>query len=334
MISWNPARFAFSPFAVVVAILLGTGAPARAEGVLELSHACATATGCVPGDAPGYPITLDGESGRSYRLTSDLRVPISTHGIVIGASGTSIDLNGFTIAQACTWQSPAGGGVPICTRTGEGDGIRTTSNVAIEAVRVRNGSIHFMGGMGIFLGRESHVEDVSVRESGTNGIYVGPHSVVSNCQLEDNGNWGVFGGGVLESSTVSGSFTGVSWFGVLSGNSVTGNDDTGIQAQTGANVFGNRVSDNGRAGISCNRDCRIAENSVHSTGTNSNDYGIECRGGCNVVDNMIHESGGFGIKFWDPEGSYRGNTISDSGVASVDGGLNLGGNACDGALCP
>ncbi|MCA9504791.1 MAG: right-handed parallel beta-helix repeat-containing protein [Spirochaetaceae bacterium] len=309
------------------------GGAAASDGVLELNHACATTTGCVSGDAPGYPITLDGAAGRSYRLTSDLRVPMATHGIVIGHSGTTLDLGGFTIAQACTWPSP-GGGTQFCLRNGEGDGIRTTSNVAIEGVQVRHGTVHFMGGKGVFLGPESIVDSVVVRESGDDGIYVGTASVVTDCIVEENDGWGVFGGGTLTRSTARGNTTGLHWQGTISHNQVSQSAIYGIQASSGSVITHNSVTSSDTAGINCNRDCRIADNAVRSSGTGSTDYGIECRGGCSVSDNMVQGSGGWGIKLWDPEASYRGNTVSDSGVGSIDGGFDLGHNACDGALCP
>ena len=60
------------------------------EGVLEINQACAVnpVTGCFSGDAPGFPVTIDGSAGRSYLLTGDLVIPDpDTSGISISASG-------------------------------------------------------------------------------------------------------------------------------------------------------------------------------------------------------------------------------------------------------
>ena len=42
------------------------------DGVLEINRACATNSGCFSGDSPGYPVTINGIAGRSYKLTSDI----------------------------------------------------------------------------------------------------------------------------------------------------------------------------------------------------------------------------------------------------------------------
>jgi hypothetical protein len=77
------------------ALSLGLAAPPAAhatDGVAEINHTCAVQTGCFPGDSAGYPITIDGQAGRSYLLTSDLIVPNeNTHGIDVAAPNISID---------------------------------------------------------------------------------------------------------------------------------------------------------------------------------------------------------------------------------------------------
>jgi hypothetical protein len=45
-----------------------------AEGIAEINQTCAVQTGCFAGDSPGFPVTIDGSAGGSYRLTSDLSV--------------------------------------------------------------------------------------------------------------------------------------------------------------------------------------------------------------------------------------------------------------------
>ena len=41
------------------------------DGLLEINQACVSTGGCA-GDEPGYPVTITGQAGRSYLLTSDL----------------------------------------------------------------------------------------------------------------------------------------------------------------------------------------------------------------------------------------------------------------------
>ena len=61
--------------ALITLLLLALAGPVLAvDGVLEINHTCAVQTGCFSGDTAGYPVTIDGTAGRSYRLTGDLIV--------------------------------------------------------------------------------------------------------------------------------------------------------------------------------------------------------------------------------------------------------------------
>jgi hypothetical protein len=80
----------------VVAWALVIAMPVMAgDGVLEINQTCATETGCFPGDAPGFPVTLN-ESG-SFALTGNLFVDVEATAIEVGARPVDLDLNGFTI---------------------------------------------------------------------------------------------------------------------------------------------------------------------------------------------------------------------------------------------
>ena len=90
--------------AALLGVALASGAHAG-DGVLEINQACATATGCVAGDAPGFPVTLG--SG-SFRLTGNLSVSDpDKNGIELLTAGATLDLNGFEVV-----------GPVICTGTG------------------------------------------------------------------------------------------------------------------------------------------------------------------------------------------------------------------------
>ena len=56
---------------LVSGLLLATPGLAG-DGVLEINQTCAVETGCFSGDGPGFPVTIDGTAGKSYRLTGDL----------------------------------------------------------------------------------------------------------------------------------------------------------------------------------------------------------------------------------------------------------------------
>ncbi len=87
---------------LIALLLLALTGPALAtDGVAEINQTCAVQTGCFSGDTAGYPVTIDGTAGRSYRLTGDLIVPDeNTDGIKVSTPSVTIDLNGFEIVRS------------------------------------------------------------------------------------------------------------------------------------------------------------------------------------------------------------------------------------------
>ncbi len=84
---------------LIALLLLALAGPAFAtDGVAEINHTCAAQTGCFSGDTAGYPVTIDGTAGRSYRLTGDLVIQsVNSDGILVSTPDVTIDLGGFTI---------------------------------------------------------------------------------------------------------------------------------------------------------------------------------------------------------------------------------------------
>lgn len=75
------------------------------DGVIEINQACAVNTGCVPGDAAGFPVRIT--EGGSYRLTSNLDSGSAVVGMIqIQASYVDLDLNGFSVIgpQTCSYE--------------------------------------------------------------------------------------------------------------------------------------------------------------------------------------------------------------------------------------
>ncbi|HRQ65559.1 MAG TPA: right-handed parallel beta-helix repeat-containing protein [Xanthomonadaceae bacterium] len=123
-------------------LLVATGA--MADGTIELNHDCALA-GCVPGDDPGYPITL--VEGGQYRLSSDLLVPASSMGIYFDAPNARfvLDMSGFAIRGPYTCA-----GVPVSGCSGPGSaqsGIVLSSSA--RGGHLRNGVVSGFGGFGV-----------------------------------------------------------------------------------------------------------------------------------------------------------------------------------------
>jgi Right handed beta helix region len=187
-------------------------APAFAtDGVLEINQTCAVETGCFAGDSAGFPVTITGSAGSSYRLTSDLDLlGAGTIGILISTSYVSVDLGGFRMQ--CTHFVPPST-VESCGLTNaSGGAVRVDSTQVRKGIEVRNGSIVGMGGIGIWLGGSSVVSDVRVFSCANSGIIVGAGSTVSDSIANFNRGSGIAvdaGSSVQRSTTYSNTVTGL-----------------------------------------------------------------------------------------------------------------------------
>lgn len=165
--------------AALLAVASAASVPpaAAGDGRIEINQTCAEQTGCVPGDAPGFPVRLT-LLNRSYVLTSSLRVSSEgTAAIEVLGGGTTLDLNGFAIQgpYSCGTAPPncavAGGAAAI-----QGSGPRIT---------VRNGKIERFSGGGVSLGNFARLEELDIDLVGADGIRAGAGSVVRNNQISN-----------------------------------------------------------------------------------------------------------------------------------------------------
>lgn len=209
------------------------------DGVLEINQACALAGGCFGGDAPLFPVTINGSPGQSYRLTSNLQVPDqNTTAILVTEAGVSIDLNGFSISGpvTCSFTTYA-----TCAPVGVGYGVDATGST-----RVSNGRIQGMGADGIRLTFDGVVENVRVLNSGQAGINLGPGSSVRRSVASGNGGLGInvsLRGAVVESVTDN-------------------NGGDGIVVGQGSAVHDSVSSSNRQDGIRCTGNCLVMNNAV------------------------------------------------------------------------
>ena len=312
-----------------------------ADGVLEINPTCALQTGCFAGDSAGFPVTIDGSAGRSYRLTADLALPdADTTGVSISAPDVSLDLGGFAIrgVVACS------GSPTSCTAGGAGFGISVST--AAPRVHISHGGISGMGADGIDIdGNGCVVSDVRVGSNKLDGIDTGNASacIVRESIAERNGNSGILTG---LRSTVSGnmvSFNGTNGIGTLSGNTLSGNTvstngATGISSGSGSTVSGNTAYLNTAAGISISIGSTASGNTAH---LNAGD-GIQTAAGSFVIGNGVRDNNGAGLRLGDDSG-YRENLITSNaaGTVIVNSGtiFNMGNNACTDnlnatAVCP
>lgn len=133
------------------------------DGVLEINQDC-VATGCVPGDSGGFPITL---APGAYRLTSNIQVDVAINGINFSGGGpVDLDLGGFTLSGggSCT-----GNPVTACTA---GTGLAGILGSGV-LLRLRNGTVRGFDNGNLTLSSladGSSIEDVLVTEATNTGF--------------------------------------------------------------------------------------------------------------------------------------------------------------------
>jgi len=318
-------------------LLLGLALPSPAQagdGTVEINHACATRTGCFPGDTVGYPVTIDGSAGRSYRLTSDLGGSpfgpnANTSAIVILAPHVSLDLAGFQVARDQCVNATA----PCRPASGVGVGILGTA----EGISVSNGSVLGMGDDGIRLAARARVHRIHAWWNGGDGIEVGAESIVSGSTSRENGEDGfdTTGGGVrLESNLASSnSGSGVSTRTsdglVTVANVVDGNGEDGMSLSAtahAARVEASLISNNVEAGITGGR-CVATENvfsgnqigifiGFHSIASknaaSSNGFGIKVTRESLLTQNVANNNAGRGLEVQERSRAERNLAIGNS----------------------
>ena len=218
--------------AIGVSIVFSAGAARAGDGRLEINQSC-VATGCFPGDAPGFPIET--QSGSSYVLTSSLAVPdANTRGVTLAESAV-LDLNGFSIVGVTTC---TGTPVTSCTPVGTGDGV-----YANDMATIRNGKVSKVGHYGIAGAGAVRVESMTVEQSGSYGLFFnysndGPEANwVRDSHILRNG-----AAGVLQSGGAGGVAT------HFSGNVVWGNKNEGV-AGFNMLITNNSFGRNGDEGV-------------------------------------------------------------------------------------
>lgn len=170
--------------ALLLASVLLTSPPVRAvDGVHEINQTSALVGSVTPGDSPGFPVEIF--TSGSFRLTSDLVVPGNDPAAInVYATGTRIDLNGFTISSV----TQCSGQPTTCSPTGNGIGIDASG---ASDVRIQNGRISGFGVYGIFLYEQGTVSDVTVDNNGLGGVNADEGCVIEDNIVRRNGGVGI-----------------------------------------------------------------------------------------------------------------------------------------------
>lgn len=346
-------RARLAPMAFL-AILLTSTAALAADGVLEINQACATQTGCFAGDSPGYPVTITGSVGRSFRLTSDLVVgDPNTNGIELSLARVEIDFNGFSLV-GFSLGSGTGNGVTGTGTNGSFAGFATLRNGVIRGarnlgvalggaadVRIERMTLESNAGGGIALGDGALVIDSRIIGNGSSsfdGVSVGERSVVRGSSVHDNGGRGIYAGdhALIEHNVVTdsgGHGIEVEVNSLVARNLSSDNGGSGIVSTFGGgSIIHNTVGNNGGDGINAAFRSLVIANTARA---NMGD-GIEVGAVSSVRENTVSGNALVGLNL-DPGVLYSQNAIIAGGPTSstVTGGVDAGDNMCGQTLgCP
>lgn len=256
-----------------------------------------------PISAPNTTITVSG----SYYLTQNIVATGIEGGIVVAASGVTIDLNGFTIDGAGTTGA-------------ESYGIKANTNVS--NVTIKNGNIKNFYRAGVYawdIGNSGFlIQGLTVKSNGResslgpdfSGIAITGKSRVIDSHSADNG-----GDGFVVTNSV------------IARSTAAGNGYYGIFAGTGSVVTNNVVTDNqlgvvvnGRGVISGNTISGNAVGGIFLTQVSGS------LGGSMILNNVIVKNENYNIHVGSERNVLRENHIGEVAETYVNGELN-------GAIC-
>src|SRR5690349_1543768 len=165
------------------------------DGVVLIDQNRALAGGVTPGDAPGFPISINAPG--IYKLGSNLVVPNeNTTAIMVNVDNVTIDMNGFAILGPNLCATDGFHVAQPCTRPGTGYGIDAgTGNPAlVNNTRVSNGTIDGVGYIGVFANVNARIERMNITNSGSAGIYT-LGGVITDTLVRANGDTGILTSG-------------------------------------------------------------------------------------------------------------------------------------------
>lgn len=304
----GPSRAIVSGITLLVLVASAPSALAD-DGALEINQVCAVQTGCFPGDAAGFPVTLTAPG--SYVLTSNLEVVAqATTAIQIQAPGIDLDLNGFDVRGPVTC-SDTGSGVTCAPSPTTGAGVHAGGN---PRVTVRDGVVHGFNN-GLFLSSEVIVEDLIVYDVAGNGIFGGRVVVRDSIVSRTGGN-------AIDVDRAS----------QITGTAIYQSGGAGLRGRSGATrMEQNLILGSYGPGMVCNTSCTLLRNVVVDGGED----GIRTGGGSWVEANLIHENARDALAIGQ-DSAFRHNAIwwlPDQGQTGVTGpGIYLDDNRCLGQL--
>lgn len=227
------------------------------EPVFTIDQTGALAGDVSPGDAPGFPVTLN-RSGH-YRLTGNLVVPAHTSGIVISAPGVTLDLGGHSVGGPVTCRHDQAARAVVCDAESRFSAVVGISSVGASGAVIRNGVVQGFAGLGVHFGEGTVLDTLQVRSNAGVGMAGGGYAtagIVRALLVRHNGGPGIVCEQMhIEHSTFEANGgTGVdcrgSWF-VKTVTRHNGGRGVAEGRKPGLHSFGNRLAD--EAGVAADR---------------------------------------------------------------------------------
>jgi parallel beta-helix repeat protein len=255
------------------------------------------------------PITTQGNASNlhiirepgSYYLTGNVQGESGKVGILINASGVTLDLNGFHVI-----------GVP-----GPASGIFVPS-VATGCV-IRNGTVRNWDFSGLdAMAVNSRFEGLVIRDNGSHGLYADT-AIITDCQVSGNGAVGIIAAGYSVATRViaTQNRAGLSAQRVVDCTA----SDNELDGISGADIVtGSQAEGNGRDGITS---CRVVRSSVSRR--NEQD-GIMVVSDAQVVDCIADNNSRHGIRVI-ASSRVHGNSCNYNGGGGFGHGIHVEGNS-------
>jgi hypothetical protein len=273
----------------------------------------------------------------SYYLTENIDGKSGKHGIIVGASQVTIDLNGFSImgGQETLDAIKLGSSSHVAIRNGtiagwEGSGIGADGNGALFN-SFENLTVVGCGGVCIRSNASTTIRNCTITTGSAGGIIVDTDARISDCSIRTNGADGVvFATGTIITRCISRNNAGDGFRAIPSANTVT--------------IFDCVASGNTGDGIEVAVASIVRDNQIITAGLSSADgAGIHVTGGSNRIERNNIATCDRGVDVDAPGNiivgnTCRGNTIDFSIVAgNTIGGIisaTTNGSAINGSSAP
>ncbi len=291
-----------------------------------------------PGDADSlFRISQPG----SYYLTGNITGVAGKHGIEVGASGVTIDLNGFELAGIATpgfafdgIRADVAGRLNIAVRGGtvrgwSGTGINlgsfSPSNSIVTDIRATNNGFD-----GIWVSTSSQVSGCTATLNGGDGIQLGFNSAAFNCVVSLNAQDGINGSVTVVISHCTALQNGIDGIGAGIASKVTDcvaydNTQDGFSIGSSGSIMGSAAYANGRHGI----ELFFGASAINCSSHTNTFHGILASDRSQIIGNNCARNGvtggpGSGIYVSGSNGRIEGNSCieNDRGI-EIDGTANL-----------